>query len=168
MEYYYIYETIIGKLKITELDNAIIEISCGNDKNHFLGKMKETDLINNVFIQIEEYLEGRRKIFNIPIKLEGTLFQKDVWNALKEIPYGDTKTYKDIAINIGHPKAFRAVGGALNKNPIMIVLPCHRVIGSNKSLVGFAGGLELKKKLLKLENNHYLQCCREKNNLTFY
>lgn len=103
--------------------------------------------------QIIEYLNGRRKSFSLPLDLRGTDFQKKVWNELIKIPYGETRTYKDIARSINVPQGYRAVGNALNKNPVLIVIPCHRVIGSDGKLTGFRGGLELKAKLLELERS---------------
>lgn len=103
--------------------------------------------------QIIEYLNGRRKSFSLPLDLRGTDFQKKVWNELIKIPYGETRTYKDIARSINVPQGYRAVGNALNKNPVLIVVPCHRVIGSDGKLTGFRGGLELKAKLLELERS---------------
>lgn len=101
-----------------------------------------------------EYFNGQRKSFDLPLNPKGTEFQKKVWNALLNIPYGSTCSYKDIAVNIGNEKACRAVGGANNKNPIFIIIPCHRVIGKNGSLVGYGGGLDIKLKLLELEQNN--------------
>ncbi|WP_281797656.1 methylated-DNA--[protein]-cysteine S-methyltransferase [Tepidanaerobacter syntrophicus] len=101
--------------------------------------------------QIEEYFKGQRRVFDIPLDLKGTDFQISVWEALLNIPYGTTKTYSQVAAEIGRPKATRAVGGAIGANPVSIVVPCHRVIGKDGSLTGFGGGLEIKKKLLKLE-----------------
>lgn len=101
--------------------------------------------------QLREYFKGERKKFTVTLVLEGTPFQKKVWRELQKIPYGQTATYGEIARRIGKPKAARAVGGACNKNKIPIIVPCHRVIGSGGSLVGFAGGLSLKSKLLQLE-----------------
>ena len=100
-----------------------------------------------------EYFNGERREFNLPIFIEGTDFQKKVWNALVNIPYGKTCSYKDIAIAIGNEKAVRAVGHANNKNKLPIVIPCHRVIGINGKLVGYAGGIDRKDKLLELEKN---------------
>ena len=102
-----------------------------------------------------EYLEGKRKVFDFPYEFHGTEFQKKVWKKLCDIPYGETRTYKDIAIAIGNPKACRAVGMSNNKNPITIAVPCHRVIGANGKLVGYAGGIEMKKKLLEIEEKTY-------------
>ncbi|MBD1373052.1 methylated-DNA--[protein]-cysteine S-methyltransferase [Hazenella sp. IB182357] len=101
--------------------------------------------------QMIQYFAGERKIFDMPVALYGTPFQKMVWNQLTTIPYGEVRSYKEVAQGIGSPKAVRAVGGANNKNPISIVVPCHRVIGSNGSLVGYGGGMENKKFLLSLE-----------------
>ena len=104
--------------------------------------------------EIKEYLEGKRNSFDLPLEPEGTEFQKKAWNVLKEIPYGETRSYGEIAKLIGNEKASRAVGMANNKNPIMIMIPCHRVIGVNGKLVGYAGGLDVKEKLLNMEKNH--------------
>jgi methylated-DNA-[protein]-cysteine S-methyltransferase len=101
--------------------------------------------------QFEAYFSGKLKSFDLNLAFEGTDFQKAVWKALCEIPYGETRTYKDIAASIGKPKACRAVGLANNRNPIAIVVPCHRVIGSNGKLVGYASGLDVKEFLLELE-----------------
>jgi len=103
--------------------------------------------------QLEAYFSGKLKSFEIKLSPEGTEFQKSVWKALCEIPYGETRTYKDIALSIGNPKAYRAVGLANNRNPIAIIVPCHRVIGSNGKLTGYACGLDVKEFLLKLEEN---------------
>ncbi|MCC4768877.1 methylated-DNA--[protein]-cysteine S-methyltransferase [Methanosarcina sp. DH2] len=104
--------------------------------------------------QLEAYFSGKLKSFNVKLAPEGTEFQKSVWKALCEIPYGETRTYKDIAVSIGNPKASRAVGLANNRNPIAIIVPCHRVIGANGKLTGYASGLDVKEFLLKLEENN--------------
>ncbi|SNS76555.1 methylated-DNA-[protein]-cysteine S-methyltransferase [Anaerovirgula multivorans] len=101
--------------------------------------------------QLTEFFQGNRKTFTAPLHLIGTKFQKQVWQALLKIPFGKVVSYKDIAVEIGNPKAMRAVGMANNKNRIPIIIPCHRVIGSNKKLVGYGGGLHIKERLLKLE-----------------
>lgn len=108
-------------------------------------------VVDECIKELDEYFNKKRKVFNVPIKLNGTLFQMKVFEVLKSIPYGHTLSYKDVAILIGKPKASRAVGNACNKNPIMIVVPCHRVIGKNGKLVGFAYGTNLKEELLELE-----------------
>ncbi|MDP4107094.1 MAG: methylated-DNA--[protein]-cysteine S-methyltransferase [Bacillota bacterium] len=101
--------------------------------------------------EIVEYLEGQRRNFTIPIDFHGTPFQLAVWDALCKIPYGQTKVYMDIASHINKPKAIRAVGAAIGANPVLITIPCHRVIGKNGALTGYRGGLEMKRKLLELE-----------------
>lgn len=105
--------------------------------------------------QLEEYFKGTRRVFDLELKLEGTDFQKKVWKALLDIPYGCTATYGEIAAGIGNPKASRAVGNANNKNRIPIIIPCHRVVGSNGKLTGYAGGLWRKEWLLSHEKNTY-------------
>ena len=113
-----------------------------------------TELLSMVKAQLDEYFSGMRQSFDLPYKLEGTPFQLSVWQELAKIPYGTTATYKEIAQRINHPKAYRAVGMANNKNPLCLIIPCHRIIGSDGSLTGYAGGLELKKFLLSLENQN--------------
>jgi len=112
---------------------------------------EETALIKKTYTQLEEYFKGERQTFDIRLSAQGTDFQKTVWKELQKIPYGKTATYKDIAKNIGNKNASRAVGMANNKNPIAIIIPCHRVIGSNGNLTGYAGGINIKKYLLDLE-----------------
>lgn len=104
--------------------------------------------------QLEDYFSGRRKAFDLELAPEGTEFQLDVWQALQKIPYGETVSYGELARIVGKPKAARAVGGAVGRNPLPIVIPCHRVIGSDGSLVGFGGGMEIKKTLLSLEREN--------------
>lgn len=116
--------------------------------------IKETDLLKEASGQLQEYFQGKRRLFSLPLAPEGTQFMKSVWNCLCEIPYGDTKSYKEIAKAIGNEKACRAVGQANNKNPIPIFIPCHRVIGTNGSLIGYRGGMQIKKLLLEIEKKH--------------
>lgn len=120
---------------------------------HFIGaRLIDSTEENKLYIrELTEYFLGKRKQFTVPLHLVGTEFQKKVWRALLEVPYGKTVTYKDIAKKIGNPKALRAVGMANNKNKIPIIVPCHRVIGSDGKLTGYAAGLSIKEKLLKLE-----------------
>lgn len=113
--------------------------------------IEETQLIKLVKKQLDEYFEGTRKQFDLPLMPEGTDFQKKVWEALTEIPYGETTSYKEIGQKIGCPKGSRAVGLANNRNPIAVIIPCHRVIGGDGKLVGYGGGLPIKEKLLTLE-----------------
>lgn len=110
-----------------------------------------SDFLYEVYTQVNEYLTGRRKQFDVPLKYQGTQFQQSVWQELQKIPYGETRSYQEIAIGIGNEKAVRAVGQANNKNPIMIIIPCHRVIHKNGDITGFACGLEVKQYLLELE-----------------
>ena len=114
-------------------------------------KIETSLVLEQTKLQLDEYFWGTRRSFEIPLYPVGTDFQKKVWSALLEIPYGETRSYKDIAQNIGNPKGSRAVAGAIGVNGISILIPCHRVIGSNRSLTGFAGGLEAKRILLELE-----------------
>ncbi|MBC6695631.1 methylated-DNA--[protein]-cysteine S-methyltransferase [Terrisporobacter mayombei] len=146
----FFYETDIGTIGIREDGQYITNIyfSKFNTEDNIL----ETDLIISGIMQINEYIQGKRKKFDLPLNLEGTEFQKKVWNELKNIPYGETRSYKDIAVAIGNEKASRAIGMANNKNPIPILIPCHRVIGANGKLVGYRGGLDIKEKLLNIEN----------------
>ncbi|OGT08616.1 MAG: hypothetical protein A2X78_03875 [Gammaproteobacteria bacterium GWE2_37_16] len=116
------------------------------DKNH--------PVLQEAEKQLNEYFLGKRQIFNLPLEVHGTSFQEKVWLGLQTIPYGKTMSYAELAGQIGSPKACRAVGGANRVNPISIIIPCHRVIGSNGELTGFAGGLQLKAFLLDLEKQH--------------
>lgn len=120
----------------------------------YTGESQETDtcpILEEAARQLREYADGTRRQFDLPVAPKGTAFQQTVWEALQTIPYGETRTYGQIAAQIGNPKAIRAVGMACNKNPILMVIPCHRVIGKNGSLTGFGAGLELKEALLHLE-----------------
>lgn len=116
--------------------------------------LQTTELLFMATIQLDEYFQGKRTTFSLPFKLTGTPFQLAVWKELQNIPYGQTTSYKEIAQKINKPKAYRAVGMANNKNPLPIIIPCHRVIGSNGKLIGYAGGLKLKNYLLELEKSH--------------
>lgn len=146
------YQTAIGKVGLVENNSQITNLilNANEDTNNF-HIVQETELLKEAYNQLQEYFSGKRKVFCLPLAPEGTEFMKKVWSALKDISYGKTKTYKEIAEKIGNAFAYRAVGLANNKNPIPVFIPCHRVIGSNKSLVGYAGGLRIKKQLLELE-----------------
>ena len=139
----------VGYIHIKEENNFIIGIGFG-EHNYDCTDIP-SPLINTAVNQLSQYFKGERKNFQLPIKLNGTDFQKRVWQALLTIPYGETRCYGEIAKQIGNPKGQRAVGMANNKNPISIVVPCHRVIGKNGNLTGYAGGLNIKEKLLNLE-----------------
>lgn len=151
MKSVFYYDTKIGRLEIEENGEAITKIDFARKEIKESIDKKETLLLKEAIKQLNEYFEGKRNLFDLPLAPEGTDFQRKVWNALKEIPFGETRSYGEIAKVIGNEKASRAVGMANNKNPIMIVIPCHRVIGANGKLVGYAGGIEVKEKLLKLE-----------------
>lgn len=154
MEAYYDYETPIGTIWIGEKDGAITHLTCGEAPFPSGSNRQETSGIQEAARQLIEYLNGRRMEFTLPLAPEGTQFQKKVWRALQEIPYGETRSYQQVAQAIGNPKACRAVGMANHRNPILLVIPCHRVIGANGSLVGYGGGLPLKEELLRLETEH--------------
>jgi methylated-DNA-[protein]-cysteine S-methyltransferase len=150
-------KTDIGYIKFGK---SIIKIVVNGNK---LISLTFTDRINEqsqnpevqkVIKQLEEYFSGKRKKFDVNTDPSGTEFQKLVWKALLSIPYGETRTYKDIAVKIGKPLAYRAVGQANHNNPISIIIPCHRVIGSDGKLTGYAGGLDFKDRLLDLEKQH--------------
>ncbi|CAM3692343.1 Methylated-DNA--protein-cysteine methyltransferase [Bordetella sputigena] len=155
----YVFKTVktpIGALKLVARDGCLAAILWENDRpgRVRLGKLREDDAdptLNEVERQLAEYFDGKRRRFDIPMEFAGTDFQKKVWKALLEIPYGETRSYRSIAERIGHVNAVRAVGAANGRNPISIIAPCHRVIGSSGSLTGFAGGLEAKARLLALE-----------------
>ncbi len=147
----YHYETPIGSVCIEESGNAITALYFDGKKQDEGEKEQETPLLEEAHRQLTEYFEKKRTAFDLPLKPEGTDFQKKVWAALGTIPYGETRSYREIAKQTGNEKACRAVGGANNKNPILIFIPCHRVIGSDGSLVGFGGGLQAKKYMLDLE-----------------
>ncbi|MDG2764922.1 methylated-DNA--[protein]-cysteine S-methyltransferase, partial [Vibrio parahaemolyticus] len=134
-----------------QIENKIVRIEYNEDMIANSYEMEMTPLIKKTVKELEEYLNGDRKMFTVPIGLSGTEFQTKVWNELLKIPFGETKTYREIAKSIGNDKAYRAVGGANNKNPIPIIVPCHRVVGADKSLVGYKGGLDIKKALLEIE-----------------
>lgn len=146
-------DTPIGRLKIEEDGEAITALHlCIDEVDKADEANNETSLLQETKNQLTEYFAGKRREFELPISLNGTDFQKKVWNALRNIPYGETLSYGEVAAKIGNPKASRAVGGANNKNPILIIVPCHRVIGADGSLVGFGCGLPAKEYLLALEH----------------
>ena len=155
MKYVKYIKTKIGEITIIEENEKITRIDiCKKYKNDATYCIKDTVLLSRTAKQLEEYFQGKRKNFNIPIKQKGTPFQQRVWKALQEIPYGEVTTYGEIAEKIGSPKAARAVGMANHNNNIPIIIPCHRVIGANGKLVGYALGLEMKQWLLNLEKEN--------------
>ncbi|MBN3583708.1 methylated-DNA--[protein]-cysteine S-methyltransferase [Algoriphagus aestuarii] len=108
-------------------------------------------MVADVKNQLEEYFSGKRKVFDLALELKGTDFQKSVWEAVNEIPFGQTTTYMKLSQKLGNPAAIRAVGAAIGANPVLVILPCHRIIGTNGQLTGYAGGLKIKQALLELE-----------------
>lgn len=153
MKHQFSYQTVIGRLHICDDDNALTAVLFSGKHDAEVSE-EETPVIREAFRQIEEYLRGERRTFDLVLRPEGTPFQHRVWEALKAIPYGETQSYKQVAQAVGNPKACRAVGMANNRNPLPIVIPCHRVIGTDGKPVGYAGGLEVKEHLLKLETDH--------------
>ncbi len=154
MTYYCYFSSPLGRITIVENGQAISQLHIGEAPCLPEAQQCQTPLLESACAQLEEYFSGKRRIFDLPLAPVGTAFQKKAWNALLTIPYGQTRTYKDMALAIGCPKGFRAVGLANNKNPIAILIPCHRVIGANGKLVGYAGGVHLKRFLLELEGVH--------------
>ena len=149
MKYTFHYDSPVGRLYIAEADGAITDVAYHPVKN---AEDKETPLILRAAEMLTEYFEGKRKDFEgLPLCASGTEFQKKAWAALLTIPYGQTRSYKEQAEAAGNVKACRAIGSANGRNPISIIIPCHRVIGSDKSLTGYGGGLGAKKTLLELE-----------------
>lgn len=157
----YYYETIIGRVFIADDGQGITDLrivpeesiygqdaSCATNTSYII---RETGLISEAAGQLKEYLSGNRRHFDVKLNPAGTAFRKSVWEALKDIPYGEVRSYAQIAEAIGNPKACRAVGMANHNNPIICMIPCHRVIGADGSLTGYAGGLNVKKQLLMLE-----------------
>jgi methylated-DNA-[protein]-cysteine S-methyltransferase len=147
--YYAYYNSPIGILEIIASDYAIISAMFVDEAKE---NAEDTEILREAIRQFDEYFKGIRKDFDIKCEVQGTEFQKIAWKALMEIPYGETRSYKQQAIQVGNEKATRAVGNANSKNLISIIIPCHRVIGSNKSLTGYAGGLNRKQWLLEHEN----------------
>jgi methylated-DNA-[protein]-cysteine S-methyltransferase len=143
--------TLLGLITIYEKDGKLFKLEIGTDCGKAAPK---TPLIIQAALQLQEYFNGKRKEFQLPLAPEGTAFQQAVWKALLDIPYGQTRSYGQIAQNIGNPRASRAVGMANHNNPIGIIIPCHRVIGANGDLVGYAGGMDIKMQLLDLEKRY--------------
>jgi methylated-DNA-[protein]-cysteine S-methyltransferase len=147
--YYDIYESPIGKIKIIANKLGILECDFVDEVN--LPDISHNEHTVNCKTQLKEYFNKERKNFDLNLIMEGTIFQKSVWSELLNIQYGEIKSYKDIAIALNNPNASRAVGNANNKNNISIIIPCHRVVGENRKLIGYAGGLWRKEWLLNLE-----------------
>lgn len=145
----------VGELALVEEDGKLIIIGLvGDEMPEGLVECvpgQETPVLAQTKQQLDEYFAGKRRDFDLPLAPQGTEFQVKVWDALYTIPWGETRNYGQIAAQVGNPKAARAVGGANNRNPIAIVIPCHRVIGANGAMVGYRGGVDIKEYLLELE-----------------
>lgn len=149
-------ESPVGRLVVAETNGKISRLYLpGNTVGFVPG---ESPLLRRAARQLEEYFAGKRRTFDLPLLLDGTSFQVAVWQKLCEIPYGETVAYSDIARAVGRPAACRAVGGANNRNPLAIFIPCHRVIGKSGGLVGYGGGLAVKQYLLQIEAD-----CRQRD-----
>lgn len=147
-------DTPLGRMTLTANPQAVTEVRFGEEVP--LGSVlcsgeEAPELLRQTARELGEYFAGRRRRFTLPLAPQGSEFQKKVWRALQTIPYGETRTYKDIALQIGHDLSYRAVGMANNRNPIAILIPCHRVIGYDGKLTGYAAGLDVKERLLDFE-----------------
>ncbi len=157
---------ILKKVFVASTNKGVCMVDFLTSKETFLRKLRREfpgDIIRDdrknqkALMQLKEYLKGELKSFNLPLDMRGTPFEREVWSALRRIPYGQTRSYKEIAKTIGHSKAFRAVGNANGCNSIPLIIPCHRVIESNGGLGGYGHGLQVKKNLLNLEKAHGIQ-----------
>jgi methylated-DNA-[protein]-cysteine S-methyltransferase len=151
----------VGQLRLIASDHGLAAILWENDdpaRVRFTEPLeqKEHPILAQTARQLEEYFSGKRKTFSIPLNLRGTRFQRSVWEMLRDIPFGETRTYGELARSMGNARAARAVGAATGRNPISIVVPCHRLVGAAGQLTGFAGGLEAKARLLDLERANAL------------
>jgi len=147
----FFYHTDIGTIGIVENSAEITDLCFEGAAVPQDALVRETELLKQTAEELREYLAGERKEFTVPLSPKGTEFQRRVWKSLCAIPYGETRSYREIADSVGCPKGFRAVGMANNRNPIPIMIPCHRVIGADGSLTGYGGGLDIKVRLLELE-----------------
>lgn len=147
----YYYTTAIGLIGIVEENDAITNVFFGDTVQPDLFEVSETDLLRRAAAELNEYLCQGRRTFDLPLAPEGTDFERTVWNALLTIPYGETRSYSQVAQQVGRPTSYRAVGRANGRNPISVLIPCHRVVGAGGQAVGYAGGVELKLRLLALE-----------------
>jgi len=147
----YFYETAIGRVGIAEDGEAVTHLFFGNSVRPREYTERETPLLREAARQLDDYLRGERREFELPLAPGGTDFERQVWAELRSVPYGETRSYGQIAAAIGRPRAVRAVGRANGRNPLSIFIPCHRVIGADGRLTGYAGGLAVKERLLGME-----------------
>ena len=160
MTYTLQHETPVGPVTITATGEAVTQIRFGTavpEGSAAVPETAATPLLLKAAAQLREYFAGTRRDFSLPLAPAGTPFQQSVWQALQTIPYGETRTYREIAEAAGSPKAWRAVGNAANHNRLPLVIPCHRVIGSRGRLTGYNGGLDIKEKLLTIESHRTMQ-----------
>jgi len=152
-----IYHSGVGDILMRATDEALIELRflTANERAGISGRETEihSSILGTASAQLDEYFKGDRRDLSVPLYLGSTPFMQEVWGALMNIPYGETRRYGEIAASIGRPKAARAVGMACNRNPVALFIPCHRVVGANGNLVGFRGGVDIKEKLLALERS---------------
>ncbi len=141
---------VFGLISIEATEDTVLRVSF-SDKFCFSKEEAEIPLIKEAFIQLSEYFLGIRKNFSLPISFSGSEFQNKIWRGLQVIPYGETRSYKEVGELVGILRGYRAIGKAVNRNPLAIIIPCHRVIGSNGRLIGYAGGLRIKQELIRLE-----------------
>jgi methylated-DNA-[protein]-cysteine S-methyltransferase len=152
--YYSRMDSPVGPLLIVASEQGLVRLEFDRDPAKVPADGTSSDEKTASYVlQIQEYFRGERQHFDFPLDLRGTEFQKRCWQALLQIPYGETRSYADIARVVGNPRGFRAVGMANNRNPIAIVVPCHRVLASDGTLCGYGGGLDVKERLLQLEKN---------------
>ncbi|HUM06860.1 MAG TPA: methylated-DNA--[protein]-cysteine S-methyltransferase [Terriglobales bacterium] len=154
------YPSPVGRLFLAGSDKGLVRLEFESRVQRLADvRLQESAVALAPYLsELREYFAGERREFTFALDLRGTDFQMRCWKALLDIPYGETRTYADLARAIGHPNAFRAVGMSNNRNPIAIVVPCHRVIASDGSLCGYGGGLDIKRKLLTLEQGHLGAC----------
>jgi methylated-DNA-[protein]-cysteine S-methyltransferase len=151
---YQLIETPIGTLRICSNGSAVTELNLAGQYEAEATLTNDEDaILKQAASQLSEYFAGKRQVFDLPLAPQGTDFQQSVWNILATIPYGELRSYSDVALQVGKPNAVRAVGAANGKNPLPIIVPCHRVIGRDGSLTGFSGGIETKSRLLQMEGS---------------
>jgi len=151
MKSIFFFDTALGKIAIAEDGQTITRLCLPEEAPPADASLQKTDLLCEAKEQLDSYLLGERKAFDLPLAPPGTEFMRAVWQALLAIPYGETRSYKDVANSLNRPRAFRAVGAACRANPLPVFVPCHRVIGRDGSLTGYRGGLQIKRHLLELE-----------------
>lgn len=151
MQNVFFYDTKYGKIAIADDGSSITNICFEEDISVLGMRLWETELIKNTGKRINEYLENRRRNFDLPINPKGTSFQKEVWNEVLKIPFGETVSYKEIANRLGRPKSYRAVSNAISKNPLLFIVPCHRVIMSDGNIGKYIGGEKMKEELIRME-----------------